>query len=51
MASARSCKQATSVKSTVKPIVVNAYEPGAQSAQESAHMSQQKNIEQQMMGK
>lgn len=48
MVSPKSCKQATTVNSDVKPVVVNAYEPGAQNAQQSAHISQQKAVQHQM---
>ena len=48
MSSAKSCKQSTTVKSNVKPITVNAYQPGAQNAQQSAHISQQEAIQHQM---
>ena len=48
MSPPKSCKQATTVKSNVKPVIVNAYEPGAQNAQQSAHISQQKAIQHQM---
>lgn len=36
------------VKAPVKPIVVQPYEPGAQSAQQSAHLAHQKQIQEQM---
>lgn len=36
------------VKAPVNPIVVQPYEPGAQSAQQSAHLAHQKQIQEQM---
>ena len=48
MASSKSCKQSTTVLPNVKPIIVDAYEPGAQNAQQSAHISQQKTVQHQM---
>jgi len=48
MSQPKSCKQSTTVNSNVKPVVVNAYEPGAQNAQQSAHILQQNAVQHQM---